>query len=496
MAAGQQGRAESRRSAAATQRLRVGEGSSRRAAPPDGPAFISDQAEERHYHDLLRDPQTEHAAKAAARIELARLYERRGEFAEAVEMYEQNVWAGARTPATYAGLASAYRELGRDDLADAALEQVRRQGGASRTASPETTARPSRTATLPRQSRSFPTTPSARRTESPRASTRPAGRGRAELPTAGTSALGQLHRSVQPFLEGQAGRRTLVVSTVLLPIVVGLGIFVAVVLTSTRTRSAEPAPAPTAAPVATVVATAAPPAAPTPAVPAALAQPPAPARLVVSNVGPDGLSLRRTPSTTGQRIKVWKDGTEMADLGETAEDGGKAWRKVRDPDGNVGWAAGEFLSDPAARAAAAPAAPPFASGGLGLSRAEWEKAHGSATQSSIFFEYDGGRLLVGMLEGKVWHIERVWMRGDAVNLEAARNDTRAYLPEDAALVQSVDRGDGRIIDIYSSAILTNRFGSTAWNGGKAGTFSIQYKFRSAADRLVTSAMFRLGDALF
>jgi len=497
VAAGQQGRAESRRSTAAAQRRRVGEGGSRRIAPQHGPAFISDQAEEQHHHEVLRDPRAEHAAKAAARLELARLYERRGEFAEAVEMYEQNVWAGVRTPATYAGLASAYRELGRDDLADAALEQVRRQGGAGRAADTPATDRPARTATVPRQSRSFPTTSAARRPEAERSSARPDGRGRADAPAAGTP-LGQLHRSVAPFLEGQAGRRTLLVSTVLLPIVVGLGIFAAVVLTSTRSRSAEPGPAPTPAPVATVVPTSAPTVAPTPAVAAALAQPPAPARLVVTNVGPDGLSLRRTPSTTGQRIKVWKDGTEMADLGETAEGDGKSWRKLRDPDGNVGWAAAEFLADPAARAAAAaaPAAPAFASGGLGLSRAEWEKAHGQATQSSIFFEYDGARLLVGMLEGKVWHIERVWMRGDAVGLEDARNETRAYLPEDASLVQSVDRGDGRIIDVYGSALLTGRFGPTAWNGGKAGTFSIQYKFRSAADRLVTSAMFRPGDALF
>jgi hypothetical protein len=307
--------------------------------------------------------------------------------------------------------------------------------------------------------------------------------------------LGQLQRSVAPFLEGQAGRRTLVASTVLLPIVLGLGIFAAVVLTSARPRSAETAPPATAAPVATVAPTVAPDAAPTSAVPAALAQPPAPARLVVNNVGPDGLSLRRTPGTSGERIKVWNDGTEMADLGETAENGGQSWRKVRDPDGNVGWTAAEFLSDPATRAAA-PAGPAFASGGLGLTRAEWEQAHGQPTRSSIFLEYAGGRLVVGLLEGNVWHVERVWMRGDAVSLEAARDDARAYLPGDATQVQSVDRGDGRIIDVYSSAVLTNRFGSTAWNGGKAGTFSIQYRFRSAADRMVTSAMFRLGDALF
>jgi hypothetical protein len=445
VAAGQQGQAASRRPVQAPQRGRVGDGAARRAAP-GGPAFISDEAEEQHHHDVLRDPRADDAAKATVRLELARLYERRGAFAEAVEMYEQNIWAGARTPATFAGLAGAYRELGRDDLADAALEQVRRQGGAGRTSATSTTDAPSRTSTQPRSSRSRSIADPARWVNGARTASRTPTRGQAEGPAA-DSALNQLQRSVAPFLEGQAGRRTLVITTVLLPIVVGLGIFAAVVLTSTRNRSAEPAPAPTPAPVATIAPTAAPEAPPTSAVPAALSQPPAPAQLVVNNVGPDGLSLRRTPSTTGQRIKVWKDGTEVADLGETAEGDGKNWRKVRDPEANVGWVAAEFLSDPASRAASAQAAPSFASGGLGLTRTEWEKAHGQPSRSSIFLEYDGGRLVVGLLEGNVWHIERVWMRGDAVSLEDARNDARAYLPEDVTQVQSLDKGDGRIVGL-------------------------------------------------
>jgi hypothetical protein len=495
VAAGQQGQAASQRTVQTPQRGRVGEATARRTAP-GGPAFISDEAEEQHHHDVLRDPRADDAAKATARLELARLYERRGAFAEAVEMYEQNIWAGARTPATFAGLAGAYRELGRDDLADAALEQVRRHGGAGRAPATATTGAPTRSFTRSRPSRSRSAADPTRRVNGARTTSRTSPRGQAEVPTP-SAALGQLQRSVAPFLEGQAGRRTLVVSTVLLPIVVGLGIFAAVVLTSTRNRSAEPAPAPTPAPVATVAPTPVPTAAPTSTVPAALSQAPAPARLVVNNVGPDGLSLRRSPNTTGQRIKVWNDGTEMADLGETAEGGGKNWRKLRDPEGNVGWAAAEFLTDPATRAAsAAPAAPSFASGGLGLTRAEWEKAHGQPSRSSIFLEYDGGRLVVGLLEGNVWHVERVWMRGDAVSLEDSREDARAYLPEDATQVQSLDKGDGRIVDVYTSSSLTGRFGSTAWNGGKAGTFSIQYRFRSPADRMVTSAIFRLGDAQF
>jgi hypothetical protein len=305
----------------------------------------------------------------------------------------------------------------------------------------------------------------------------------------------QIQQSIAPFLAGQAGRRTLLVTTVLLPIVVGLGIFAGVVLTSTRNRSVADAPAPPPAPVATIAPTPAPTAVPTPAIPAALAQQPAPAKLVVSNVGADGLSLRQTPGT-GRRLKVWKEGTEMADLGETSEVGGMTWRKLRDPDGSVGWAAADFLADPATRAAAEPAGPTFASGGLGLTRAEWEKAHGQPSRSSIFLEYDSGRLVVGLLEGNIWHIERVWMRNDAVSLDAAREDVGVYLPADATLSQSIDRGDGRIVDVYTSESLARRFGSTAWNGGTVGTFSIQFRFRSAADRLVTSAMFRLGDAQF
>lgn len=464
---------------------------------------------------MLRDPTADALTKATARLELARLYERHGHFAEAVEMYERNVWDGVRTPATYAGLAAAYREIGRDDLADAALEQVRRHGGAAGPAQPDAS---DVTAPLPRSQRARPAEPT-RRSAVPASRQPDTQRLRAPRPTAeaglrgavrrtataapqdglaaGTgSTLRQIQDSISPFLAGQAGRRTLVASTVLLPIALGLVIFAGVVLTSARPRTTEQAAAPTPAPVATVaptpaVATAAPP----PAVPPALAQPPAPANLVVNNVGPDGVSLRRTPGTSGTRIKVWKDGTQMADLGESADQDGKAWRKVRDPDGNVGWTAAEFLADPSIRAmgASIAAAPTFASGGLGLTRAEWEKSHGQPSRSSIFLEYDGGRLVVGLLESNVWHIERIWMRNEAVSLDAAREDARAYLPADANLAESVDRGDGKIIDVYTSTALAGRFGPTAWNGGKSGTFTIQYKVRAPSDRMVVSAMFRLGD---
>ena len=134
MAAGQQGRAEAWQvSGAGPARQAVGrarrDGDGRHAFV-DNPAFISDQAEEQHHLDVLADEATDADARASTRMELARIYERRECYLDAAEQYERNVWAGVRTPATYARLAAAYRAVGRDDLADAALVQIRRNGGA------------------------------------------------------------------------------------------------------------------------------------------------------------------------------------------------------------------------------------------------------------------------------------------------------------------------------------------------------------------------------
>jgi hypothetical protein len=521
VAAGRQSGAEARQSDEAAVRARTPRPSDQtsRRTEPGGPAFISDQAEEQYHLDQLHDPLTDPLTRSTARIELARLFERRGQFSEAAEMYERNVWAGVRTPATYAGLASAYRQLGRNDLADAALEQVRRGGGAplaSREGTEATAVLPA-TRPAPRTSeRGSSARRSAQRMGSlqPRASAVRESAVAADAPRAGRRTAtpsfdfaAKVRELVAPIMANEIGRRTVFASSVLLPIAVGVAIFATVVMTSTRSRASEPVPTP--APVATIAPTAAPAATAAPVAPASLSQPPAAARLVVNNVGPDGLTLRRSPGI-GEKIKVWNDGTEMADLGDTAEHSGRTWRKVRDPNGNVGWAAADFLIDPASAGPSAattttnlstgarttPASPPFASGGLGLSRAEWETTNGQPTRSSIFLEYANGKLVVGLLEGNVWHLERAWNRNEPVALDAAREEARAYLVSDAVLVQSVDRGDGRIVDVYSSALLGSRFGPTAWNGGRAGTFSIQYRFRTAADRMVTSAMFRLGDVLF
>jgi hypothetical protein len=124
----------------------------------------------------------------------------------------------------------------------------------------------------------------------------------------------------------------------------------------TPTTSVPPLPttasvAPTPPPVPTL--TTAPAAAPTQApVPTATTVP-----LTVAKTGGDGIWLRASPPI-GDKLKAWPDGTNMTVVGPDQSVDGKTWRNVKDPDGTVGWVAGEFLVAATDTAAAAGTATP------------------------------------------------------------------------------------------------------------------------------------------
>lgn len=116
-----------------------------------------------------------------------------------------------------------------------------------------------------------------------------------------------------------------------------------------------PSPTPTSGPVV----------ASPPPLPAAAALPPlpslaptltpAPARLYVANSGGEGVTLRREPG--GDRLTVWPDGTEVQPLSESRVLDGRSWTRVRDPNGDDGWMAAEFLVDAATYATLPTSAP-------------------------------------------------------------------------------------------------------------------------------------------
>jgi hypothetical protein len=115
------------------------------------------------------------------------------------------------------------------------------------------------------------------------------------------------------------------------------------VVAASPTSSPETAAQPTPTTVSVAAAPTSPPV-PTPVpVPTAVPSPTArPDLLVVTNAGTEGVSIRRAPAT-GERIKTWSDGAEMVSLLEEQQAGGRSWKKVRDPDGNEGWVAADFL---------------------------------------------------------------------------------------------------------------------------------------------------------
>jgi hypothetical protein len=81
-----------------------------------------------HWLAALRDGSE--AEKREARWRLSLIFEERGQLEDATEILEGNVWAGVRDATTYRRLASLYRRLGRQDLADQAIAEAFRLNSA------------------------------------------------------------------------------------------------------------------------------------------------------------------------------------------------------------------------------------------------------------------------------------------------------------------------------------------------------------------------------
>jgi len=102
----------------------------------------------------------------------------------------------------------------------------------------------------------------------------------------------------------------------------------------------------------------------------------------------------------------------------------------------------------------------YASGGLGLSEADWE---GSTTDSVQF------------RNGNVWYLERTF-DDQGLTLEAARAEGAALMPADSRLVEtySPEGTPELVVDLYVSESLKERFESDVWVGGEAGNFITIY----------------------
>lgn len=63
---------------------------------------------------------------------------------------------------------------------------------------------------------------------------------------------------------------------------------------------------------------------------------------VVGNTDGEGVFIRAAPQT-GEKIEAWWDGSKLVQVGPDEVVGGRSWKNVRDPDGNVGFVAADYV---------------------------------------------------------------------------------------------------------------------------------------------------------
>lgn len=129
--------------------------------------------------------------------------------------------------------------------------------------------------------------------------------------------------------------------------------------------------------------------------------------------------------------------------------------------------------------------PTLASGGLGLSFAEWIALYGEPDALvdglSIFDEPDRTISLV-VVEDRVSTIYVAWKPEARPALAVAQGAALSLLPRDAMLVQASSLVADRFVGVYQSAQLAAAFPNAPYGGNPAGTFSVIYQL--AADGLV------------
>lgn len=206
---------------------------------------------------------------------------------------------------------------------------------------------------------------------------------------------------------------------------------------------------------------------------------PTPVVYTVGNTGGDGVALRKTAGTT-ERLKAWPDDTKMTVVGADVEAAGEKWSNVRDPDGTVGWIAKKYLvaavaTAPTAATATKKPTPTYSSGGLGLSRTDWENEHGREILGPNIYENNKYFVMWDDPEN-AHHIERTYGDSYPVSLVAARAESKLLIPADSIFVRTYAWRDNRPVDVYRSTSLIPRISPMWWIGSEAGTFIVLYRF--------------------
>ena len=128
----------------------------------------------------------------------------------------------------------------------------------------------------------------------------------------------------------------------------------------------------------------------------------------------------------------------------------------------------------------------FASGGLGLDKASFEKTRTATGKDIIGTIYDN-TIIVAFKDDKVWYIEQQWSDVDAKTIEAW---SKTLMPTDATLIRTYNPA-GRpetTVMLYMSESMKDHF--NLWVGGEPGNFIVQY---NTYDGRVTRSIISVGN---
>jgi hypothetical protein len=112
---------------------------------------------------------------------------------------------------------------------------------------------------------------------------------------------------------------------------------------------------------------------------------------------------------------------------------------------------------------------------LGLSSSEVEKLYGkgkpsTANRNNVAYDDRGLVVTYPFTEPKnVDSVTRTW--NPEIPLEAGGTESKAYIPADAQLIQTLTVRNNTV-DLYRSAWLATRFPKGPWGKGEPGSFTI------------------------
>jgi hypothetical protein len=123
------------------------------------------------------------------------------------------------------------------------------------------------------------------------------------------------------------------------------------------------------------------------------------------------------------------------------------------------------------------------SGGMGLSRDDWEQSYGEPTGSTgEFTEYNDGIYRVGFETNVLSYLEHDIQQEfgleSATTLEEGRITSEQFMPDDSELIETQQQTEDPpsvVIDTYQSEWLSARLPVTAWGDAEPGTFTVRYE---------------------